>query len=60
MPERLIDECTDHDYVILKTQTIFLPDPTARLIKKEIYACIHCGRGLDYYNLDEFIEVKDA
>lgn len=60
MPERLIDECNDHDYIILKTEPVPIPNPTPRIIQKEIYACIHCGTGLDCYNLDEFIEVRDA
>lgn len=55
---KLIDECKDHDYIILKTESVSIPNPTPRIIQKEIYVCIHCGTGLDYYNLDEFIEVE--
>ena len=55
----LIDNCKDHNYVWLKKESVVLPEPQTKIIHKDIYACVDCGTGLDFYNLDEPIELKE-
>lgn len=56
---KLIEQCKDHDYVYLKRETVTIPEPQLKLIQKEIYACVYCGAGLDIYNLDEPLEIRN-
>lgn len=51
--KKLIEDCKNHEYVYLKYESIPVTHPTLRIIKKEIYVCVYCGTGLDFYNLDE-------
>jgi len=53
----LIDNCKDHSYVYLKQESVVSPEPQLKIINKETYACVDCGTGLDFYNLDEPIEL---
>jgi hypothetical protein len=57
--KKLIEQCKDHDYLFLKRESVSLTEPTLRIITKEIYACAYCGTGLDFYNLDEPVEVSE-
>lgn len=57
--KKLIDQCTDHDYLFLKRESVPLTEPTLRIINREVYACAYCGTGLDFYNLDEFVEITN-
>lgn len=56
---KLVEQCKDHDYVYLKRETVPIPEPQLKLIQKEIYACVYCGAGLDIYNLDEPLEIRN-
>lgn len=56
--KELIDTCVDHDYIFLKSESVPLSEPTLRIVTKEIYACVRCGTGLDFYNLDEPISIQ--
>ncbi len=53
-----IEYCQNHDYVFLSRETIITTEPHIRLIPKETYACIHCGLGMDFYNLADKIDVN--
>jgi hypothetical protein len=55
---KLIDECQEHDYVWLKIESVQLPHPQLKTITKETFACVYCGAGLDFYNLDEPIIIN--
>ena len=57
--KKLIDECTDHDYLYLKREVVTATEPSLRILNKEIYVCAYCGSGLDVYNLDEPVIVKE-
>lgn len=51
--KKLIEDCKNHEYVYLRDESVPISHPTLRLVKKEVYACLLCGTGLDCYNLDE-------
>lgn len=55
--KKLIDNCENHNYVWLKRESIPVPEPELRIYNKDIYVCVDCGKGLDFYNLDEPITV---
>lgn len=56
--KRLIDNCESHDYIFLKRESMPVTEPTLRILTKEIFACEKCGAGLDFYNLDEPLEIE--
>lgn len=56
---KLIEDCTEHNYLYLKRTNEVITEPNTKVVPKEIYACADCGSGKDVYYLDEAIEVKD-
>ena len=56
--KKLIDDWCNHSYVWLKQESVPVTEPNLRIIQKDIYACVDCGTGLDFYNLDEPIPIK--
>lgn len=54
--KKLVDTCKNHSYVWLKKESVSVPEPSPKIITKEIYVCVDCGTGLDFYNLDTLQE----
>ncbi len=48
----LIDQPHDHDYIYINREIVSVELP-AKKVLKDSYACVHCGIGMDSYNLDE-------
>lgn len=57
--KKLIENCKNHSYVYLKDEVVVSSHPTLRLLNKQIYVCIECGVGLEVYDLDNPITVKE-
>lgn len=53
-----VEQCTGHDYIYIKQETVIMPEPYIKLIPKTIYACTHCGVALEVYELDRKIDVN--
>lgn len=56
--KKLIEQCTNHNYVYLKKESVTIHEPLIKIVEKTIFACVECGAGLDVYDLDNPIEVK--
>ena len=49
----LFDQCNDHDYIFINSQSVPVAPDYDQIVSKEIYACIHCGVEMGIYDLDE-------
>ncbi len=58
--KKLIDECSEHSYIYLKTESVAISHPTPRIINKEVYVCVDCGSGQDVYDLENFVEIPKS
>lgn len=58
--KKLIDDCKDHDYIYLRRESVLVSSQPRRIVEKEVYACVLCGTGLDVYELDNAITLKEA
>lgn len=55
----LVDQPHEHNYIYLKTESIVLHEVIAKIANKEVYACVDCGLGMDVYDLENTIKVKE-
>jgi len=53
----LFDQCNDHDYIYLKTESVPLVNEYLRIVTRELYACVHCGIEMVIYDLDNPIKL---
>lgn len=50
---RLYDECKEHDYILINSQSVPVAPDYDRIVHKDLYACIYCGVEMGIYDLDE-------
>lgn len=51
--KKLIEDCGNpHNYVWLKREEVRIHEPLVKLVIKDMYACVDCGKGLEIYDLD--------
>jgi hypothetical protein len=55
---KLIEQCKEHNYVYLYEDFVAIHLPLTKSVRKEVFACVECGSGLDVYDLDNPTEVK--
>lgn len=54
----LYDQPHEHHYVYIKSESVIFPH-VEMIVKKDLYACLDCGLGMDIYNMDENIKYKE-
>ena len=53
-----VDQCTGHDNVFIKRETILAIEGYTQVIPKDIYACVYCGLALEIYDLANKIDIN--
>lgn len=50
--KKLVDQCQHHSYVIINGRHKYVTN-IGRVLMKETYACVDCGKGLDVYYFED-------